>query len=935
MGRAHADQRRAAHLHRLDADRRVLDRRPADERQLVRQPRLVDDLDRVAVGREPDRPHRHAVDQHPPTVWTWPTPWTPPRSRTASGGARGASSTQCEGAAPASDWLAWEQAGQAPAVRRRQRLRHPLRRGLRRARRARPHPPPPLDRVGPHRARARAGATPRRSSTTSRCSGRRGTPASSRGSACTTSRCPGWFAVDERGFVDAAGPHRTTGPATSTSWPRPSATSSFGWKPVNEPSAYALLGWRLGLFPPGVSDAERFAEALEAIHLAAFEAALRLRETGKPVASIHNLSPVVAAEPTARRRGGPRPARPRPVRACGSRRCATASSPCRAARRSSATEFRTAFDLIGFSYYNALVDRPRTAASARTRPTPGAARWATRRGARASAWCSTGWPRTCPARRCSSCEHGIGTDDDGWRAEFLRESLGFVAAGRRRRHRPPRVLPLDRGRQLRVDLRLHGPLRPVRRRTARRSPAPRCCGRGPECRRGDDARSTHRQVAERGVLLGRRRAARRSRSCRSCFMGPGTDLDGGAVIRSGRAIVEDLALHAVPGARRAGARGGGRRCSSRSRGTVGANLGSLLAAIGCAAALAALLRHEGVGRPGLVTAVVVANPWFLIAATSTVDFLWALALLLAAAWLLRTDRRSRRASPPRSRSGAVPRRSRWSPAWSQPSCSNRTAAARRRALLARRPSRPPAALLVFVPSFRASGDSLAFAQNDVPTSSFLVQLGRFAREGPVPGRSVRRASCCCLASRPLARTLVAGAGDWIVRFARARAARLAAPVPPLPVEDGPPAAEPRVPRDPARASRWRDRPRLLAALVVAQLLYARRERAARPTRRPQRGDDRPAHLRPGVGRAGGGHAVPRATTRTPGRASTPPASTRSGPAPNPGLADRFCVESGRPAAILRRTPRSGSATSWGWCRSPLRRGRRPTSAPPGRVAFFT
>jgi len=26
----------------------------------------------------------------------------------------GASSNQCEGAAPASDWLAWEQAGQAP-----------------------------------------------------------------------------------------------------------------------------------------------------------------------------------------------------------------------------------------------------------------------------------------------------------------------------------------------------------------------------------------------------------------------------------------------------------------------------------------------------------------------------------------------------------------------------------------------------------------------------------------------------------------------------------------------------------------------------------------------------------------------------------------------------------------------------------------------------
>jgi beta-glucosidase len=24
------------------------------------------------------------------------------------------------------------------------------------------------------------------------------------------------------------------------------------------------------------------------------------------------------------------------------------------------------------------------------------------------------------------CEHGIGTDDDGWRESFLRESLGFL-----------------------------------------------------------------------------------------------------------------------------------------------------------------------------------------------------------------------------------------------------------------------------------------------------------------------------------------------------------------------------------------------------------------------------------------------------------------------------------------------------------------------------
>jgi hypothetical protein len=74
------------------------------------------------------------------------------------------------------------------------------------------------------------------------------------------------------------------------------------------------------------------------------------------------------------------------------------------------------------------------------------------------------------------------------------------------------------------------------------------------------------------------------------------------------------------------------------------------------------------------------------------------------------------------------------------------------------------ALLVFVSSFRASGDSLAFAQNDVPTSSFLVQLGRFAaKDLYLVGPFAAVVLLVCIPS--LARVLSRFRVDWIVRFA--------------------------------------------------------------------------------------------------------------------------------------------------------------------------
>jgi beta-glucosidase len=71
-----------------------------------------------------------------------------------------------------------------------------------------------------------------------------------------------------------------------------------GWKPVNETNYYATLAYRGGGWPPGRRDPAQAAIAHEAIHLATAEAAVRLRQTGAPVASIFGLSPIVALDTT-------------------------------------------------------------------------------------------------------------------------------------------------------------------------------------------------------------------------------------------------------------------------------------------------------------------------------------------------------------------------------------------------------------------------------------------------------------------------------------------------------------------------------------------------------------------------------------------------------------------------------------------------------------
>jgi beta-glucosidase len=66
-----------------------------------------------------------------------------------------------------------------------------------------------------------------------------------------------------------------------------------GWQPVNETNYYARAAYGGRGWPPGHDDRQEMAVVHEAIHLAAAEAGVRLRQTGLPVASIAGLSPIV------------------------------------------------------------------------------------------------------------------------------------------------------------------------------------------------------------------------------------------------------------------------------------------------------------------------------------------------------------------------------------------------------------------------------------------------------------------------------------------------------------------------------------------------------------------------------------------------------------------------------------------------------------------
>ena len=120
--------------------------------------------------------------------------------------------------------------------------------------------------------------------------------------------------------------------------------------------------------------------------------------------------------------------------------------------------------------------------------------------------------------------------------------------------------------------------------------------------------------------------------------GPGNDLDVKNVFRSGRSIVVEHRYEAsrAPGAPVHELVVG---LADRLGGPLLVNLTSLAAAVVLLVGLDRLLGAEGLGtQRRWAIAIVAANPWFVVAATSAVDYLFALAFVVWSAVALRAGR---------------------------------------------------------------------------------------------------------------------------------------------------------------------------------------------------------------------------------------------------------------------------------------------------------
>ena len=235
---------------------------------------------------------------------------------------------------------------------------------------------------------------------------------------------PGWFTeIGDGAFCDDR--------ARSYHWARHVAFCAetfgdlvFGWKPINEPFGYAALSYQLGVLPPRQRNFDRMLDAYRGILLAQRDAWRELRGGGTPVATIHNLSPLFPVDDSV-----PAEQNTRDIDALmwgvwmRADRDGVLALPGRAAEE--VADLRECCDVIGFSYYNAAaVGRDR-----RFTPYP--------RGARVGPMGYAPWSEglglvlrrlhdELPGRPLLISEHGVGTDDDAWRCDVLRESLAVT-----------------------------------------------------------------------------------------------------------------------------------------------------------------------------------------------------------------------------------------------------------------------------------------------------------------------------------------------------------------------------------------------------------------------------------------------------------------------------------------------------------------------------
>jgi len=336
-----------------------------------------------------------------------------------------ASSTQAEGAAPRSDWARWEELGRAPrsgdgngfATRYPEDFQLYAEHGLTHHRlsfewaRLEPeegrHDPDAVEHyVEVLRAARDAGVDVW---------------------ACLHHfTLPGWFSDDAGGFLDDRS--RSYHWARHVDWVGETfGDLVFGWKPINEPVAYAFGGFLMGSMPPGKADLESFAKALRATLLANHDAWRLLSSGGKPVATVMSLSPVYPAvrsrEPD-EREAAENAARlvdeivwTTWIRALRDGILAVPGLPME-----ERPEMAGSFDYIGFSYYNAFtvhadLEMGPYPADARVGPL-GYAPWAEGLGLVLRRLADE-----LPGRPLLVSECGIGTDDDQWRTDVLRDSI--------------------------------------------------------------------------------------------------------------------------------------------------------------------------------------------------------------------------------------------------------------------------------------------------------------------------------------------------------------------------------------------------------------------------------------------------------------------------------------------------------------------------------
>lgn len=331
-----------------------------------------------------------------------------------------ASSTQCEGAAPASDWFDWERAGHAPPSGDGNGFACHYREDFARfAALALSHHRLSIEwaRIEPQPGRRDTGAVEHY----------REVLTAARQHGVEPWVClhhftlPRWFAAAGGFPVEAnrLGPWRRHVEFVAETF----GNLVAGWKPVNEPVAYAAAGWLGFGFPPGRRDPAEFVGALEAIQRANIEAALLLRSTGKPVASIHNLASVHPVGANAEAAAAVvdaalwdswiAPERDGVLRLPG-------REPV------DVPDYAGAFDLIGFSYYAAMGVRadlsPAPYPEGRPLSPLGYAVWAP-----GLDLVLERLHAELPGRPLLVSEYGLGTDDDSERAAYLARGLDIVA----------------------------------------------------------------------------------------------------------------------------------------------------------------------------------------------------------------------------------------------------------------------------------------------------------------------------------------------------------------------------------------------------------------------------------------------------------------------------------------------------------------------------